>query len=154
MRNGYNSPMVRDFVNMANAMERAFGVRPYNYTANGGSNGSANGNSTRVAHLPVNVWIEDENYIIQANLPGVNPEDVDISFENETLTITGEFPKAGEDVEFVRNELFSGAFERTLNFRTPVNADAIEASYANGILTLSVPKAEEAKPKKIAVVAK
>lgn len=149
MRNGTN-PMIRDFVNMTNAMERAFGVRPYNYTANGGSNGHVE----RVAHLPVNVWLEGDNYIIQANLPGVNPENVDISFENEVLTIKGEFPKANQDVEFIRHELFSGGFERTLNFRVPVNAEAIQASYENGILTLSVPKAEEAKPKKIAIMAK
>ena len=149
MRNGYN-PMVHDFVNMANAMERAFGVRPYNFAANGGSSGEVdssninNGPVERLAHLPVNAWVDGDNYMIQAHLPGVSPEDVDISFENESLTIKGEFLKAdgGEDVEFIRNELFSGAFERTLNFRVPVNANAIEASFENGILTLSVPKAE------------
>jgi len=76
---------------------------------------------------------------------------VEITFEDDFLTIRGKMPSVDEETEFVRRELFHGAFERTLTFNVPVNSDAIEASFQNGVLTLSVPKADEVLPKQIKV---
>lgn len=161
----YNNT-VRDLMTMADAMNRAWGRTgfSYDYGRNGGSNGESeegavNGTATRTAYLPVNAWANEDAFFVQANLPGVNPDNVEITFDKETLVIRGEFPAvsmAGEEenVEFIKRELFSGPFERKLTFRTPVDVDGIKAVFENGTLTLTVPKAEEAKPRQIKVQAK
>ena len=147
--NSYNQ-MVRDFVNMTDAMNRAASGRTYDYARNGGHNGEA----TRVARLPIDAYSTDEAFVLTAYVPGVNPEDVEITFEGEELTIRGTFQALPEEVNFIKRELYHGAFERKLNFNVPVNADAIEATYSNGVLSLRVPKAEEIKPKQIKVQVK
>lgn len=147
--NSYNQ-MVRDFVNMTDAMNRAASGRTYDYARNGGHNGEA----TRVARLPIDAYSIDEAFVLKAYVPGVNPEDVEITFEGEELTIRGVFQAQPEDVNFIKRELYHGSFERKLNFNVPVNADAIEATYSNGVLILRVPKAEEIKPKQIKVQVK
>lgn len=111
----------------------------------------------RTVKLPVDAWATEDAYQITAWLPGVNLDEVEIVFEEDVLTIRGAFPalsEAGEKGELVKRELFHGKFERTLSFRQPVNADAIEASYTQGVLTLRVPKAESVKPRQIRVTAK
>ncbi|MEZ4870437.1 MAG: Hsp20/alpha crystallin family protein [Caldilineaceae bacterium] len=151
--NPYNSA-VRDFANFANTMNRAFGNNwSYDYVRNGGSNQSNGEQNVAKLRLPVDVWAKDEAYIITAYLPGVQPDAVEITLEGEELTIRGAFPKV-EDAQFIKQELYRGAFERRLTFNVPVDADGIEAVYANGLLTLTVPKAEAVRPKQIKVVAK
>lgn len=139
---------------MANAINGAF-ERPYDYARNGG-HASANGkNGENVAtkmRLPLDVVATENAFVLTAYLPGVNPEQVEITFEGEELRIQGEFPQA--EGELLKRELYHGPFERRLTFNVPVNADAIEASYEQGVLTLRVPKAEVARPKQIKVVAK
>ena len=147
--NSYNQ-MVRDFVNMTDAMNRTVAGRPYDYARNGGLNGEA----TRVARLPIDAYSTDDAFVLTAYVPGVNPEDVEITFEGEELTIRGSFQALPEEVNFIKRELYHGSFERKLNFNVPVNADAIEATYSNGVLSLRVPKAEEIKPKQIKVQVK
>jgi len=147
--------MLRDFATMANAMNRAFeqGARPYDYVRNGGHNGAANGEQApSKLRLPLNVVANDQAFTLTAYVPGVNPDQVEITFEGEELTIRGEFPAV--EGEFVKRELYHGPFERRVTFNVPVNADAIEATYEHGVLTLRVPKAEAVRPKQIKVVAK
>jgi HSP20 family protein len=113
----------------------------------------------RTVKLPVDAWTSEDAYFVTAFVPGVNPEDVEIVFEEDELTIRGRFPAVApeglpENAEMVKRELFHGAFERTLTFRLPVNADAIEAHYHQGLLSLRVPKAESVKPRQIRVTAK
>lgn len=151
-----NSAM-RDFATITDAMNRTFGQNfAYDFARNGGyqpKNGEAQPAKLR---LPVDVWAKDEAYVITAYLPGVNPETVEITMENEELTIRGEFPAVAkeEGVELLKSELYRGAFERRLTFNVPVNVEAIEATYESGLLTLRVPKAEAVRPKQIKVVAK
>ena len=155
----YND-FVREFVTVADAMNRVFDSRPYDYTRNGGSdaNSAEAGNSTapaqRVSRLPIDAYTTEDAFVLSAYLPGVNPENVEITFEGEELTIRGAFQPQPENVEFLKRELYHGAFERRLTFNVPVNADAIEATYEMGVLTLRVPKAEAIKPKQIKVQAK
>ncbi|MEZ4731682.1 MAG: Hsp20/alpha crystallin family protein [Caldilineaceae bacterium] len=147
--------MLRDFATMANAMNRAFeqGVRPYDYARNGGHTGTANSEQApNTLRLPLDVVASDEAFTLTAYVPGVNPDQVEITFEGEALTIRGEFPQA--EGEFVKRELYHGPFERRVTFNVPVNADAIEATYEHGVLTLRVPKAEAIRPKQIKVMAK
>ena len=146
----YNS-LVCDFVNMADAMNRARSAYAYDYARNGGHDGET---EERTARLPLDVWANDEAFTIKAYLPGVDVEDVEITFEGEELSISGSYPEAEEEVEYTRRELYHGKFARTLTFNVDVNVDEIEATFENGILILSVPKAEEVQPKRIAVQAR
>ena len=107
----------------------------------------------RVEHsrLPVDIYSTEEAFIVQSNVPGSNPEDVEITIEGDTLTIKATLPGPAEDVEYAIHERSSGAFERTFKLNVPVDAEAAEATFDNGVLVLTLPKAEEAKPKTIEV---
>ena len=145
----YRYNTARDLADFVQTMNRVFA--PYDYARSGGSNGQA---SVSKVGLPVDVWADENSFTLQAYLPGVNPEDVEITMEGEELTIRGRFPQVSEEAKFVKRELFHGEFERRLTINVPVNVEAINAEYSNGVLTLTVPKAEEIKPKQIKVVAK
>ena len=147
----YNT-FVREFANMADAVNRANSA--YDYARNGGSNGENGAPRKRVTRLPIDAWANEEVFTIKAYLPGVSLEDVEITFEGEELKIHGHYPENDDEVQFVTRELFNGEFERRLTFNVPVNDDEIEATFENGVLTLSVPKAEEVRPKQIKVQAK
>ena len=97
-----------------------------------------------------------DKYVLSVELPGVDPADVDISVEDSTLTISGErkFYQEVDEESFHRVERRYGAFSRSLSLPQTANTDAIEASFDRGVLTVEIPKAEEAKPKKITVKAK
>ena len=94
-----------------------------------------------------------EGYLVEAALPGLKPEDVEITVENNVLTIKGETRKETDDKQrnFHRVERRFGSFQRTIGLTTTVKADAIQASLTNGVLRLEIPKAEEVKPRKISV---
>jgi HSP20 family protein len=94
-----------------------------------------------------------EGYLVEAALPGLKPEDVEITVENNVLTIKGETRQEVDDQKrnFHRIERRFGAFQRTIGLPTTVKADAIQASLTNGVLRLEIPKAEEVKPRKINV---
>ena len=94
-----------------------------------------------------------EGYLVEAALPGVKPDDVEITVENNVLTIKGETRQETDDKQrnFHRIERRFGAFQRTIGLPTTVKADAIKADLTNGVLRLEIPKAEEVKPRKISV---
>ena len=101
--------------------------------------------------FPVDVKEEENQYVIYASLPGVLADDLDIQIVNEVLTITGEIKPASEDSEYLLNERPTGNFSRSLNLPDSVASDNVVAELKNGVLTLTIPKAEEALPKKIKV---
>lgn len=103
--------------------------------------------------LALDVYETDNDVMVTAALPGVRPEDVDISITGDTLTIKGEtkFETKMEKANYLRQERRYGAFSRTIALPMPVQADRAEAKFKDGVLTLSIPKAEEAKPKTIKV---
>ena len=94
-----------------------------------------------------------EGYLVEAALPGVKPEDVEITVENNVLTIKGETRQEADEKKrnFHRVERRFGSFQRTIGLPTTVKADAIKAALTNGVLRLEIPKAEEVKPRKISV---
>jgi HSP20 family protein len=104
---------------------------------------------------PVNVYEGEQDTLVQVELPGVEQDDIDLSITGETLTIKGNKAPAGEEtddnVRFQRRERWSGEFSRTIVLPDQVQADAVEAKLADGLLTVRLPKAETAKPKRIAV---
>ncbi|MEJ5198414.1 MAG: Hsp20/alpha crystallin family protein [Anaerolineae bacterium] len=104
--------------------------------------------------LPLDAYVTPEEIVILANMPGVKPEEVEITIEGDTLTIKGERPAPLENVDYVLQERAYGKFQRTLTINIPVDANKAEAKFENGLLTLTIPKAEAAKPKTIQVVSK
>lgn len=144
---------VRDFANVANAMNRIFAreFRPYDYARNGGSLPSNGDSEVEASRLPVDAWSDDDAFHVAAYVPGVKPEDVEVTFEGDELRIKGSFQKEIENADYAKRELFRGNFERRITFNVPVNADAIEATYEHGVLNLRIPKAEVAKPRQIKV---
>jgi HSP20 family protein len=91
---------------------------------------------------------------VTAAVPGVDPESIDITVEDGVLTIKGEIPERLEDVDYIFAERFHGSFSRALKLNVAVEVDNIEATFENGVLTLVLPKAEEAQPKVIKVQAR
>ena len=94
----------------------------------------------------------DRAYILTAELPGVDPKNVDISFNDGVVTIKGEKNKEMAEGECHHcTERYSGSFERTFNIPGKVDKDKIDATYQHGVLKLTLPKSEESVPKKIEV---
>jgi HSP20 family protein len=103
---------------------------------------------------PVLDMHEDENNVfVTAELPGMKKEDINVSLHDDCLSISGERRNEWEkkEAEVYRAERFIGRFERTVVLPTPVAADKVKALCKDGVLTITLPKAEEAKPKKIEV---
>ena len=105
--------------------------------------------------LALDVAENDNNYTIKASVPGINPDDIDITLTDNVLTIKGEFKEENtvEEEKCHLRERRSGSFGRSVTLPVSVNADAVEANYDNGVLTLTIPKAEEVKPKRISIKA-
>jgi len=103
---------------------------------------------------PVNISEDAEKLYVRAELPGMKADDMEISVEGDTLTIRGEkkLGEAGENVNYHRREREAGRFRRILTLPTRINAEAVNASFKNGVLTIMLPKAAEAKPKPIKVM--
>ena len=111
--------------------------------------------STRVWSPTVDVYEDGDAIVIKADLPGVNESDIDIEMTGDTLTIRGErkFEDESNRDKYIRVERQFGAFQRSFTIGIPVEADKVRANYRNGILELTVPKAEVTKPKKVLVTA-
>src|SRR5437867_7860519 len=101
----------------------------------------------------VDIFETEHELVVKADLPDVNPQDLDIRVENNILTIRGErkFENKVNDENYLRVERSYGSFSRSFQLANSVNSEAIKADYQNGVLTLSIPKREEAKPKQIKV---
>ena len=101
----------------------------------------------------VDIFETENELVVKADLPDVNPQDLDIRVENNILTIRGErkFEKKVNEDNYLRIERAYGSFSRSFSLANSVKSEAIKADYQNGVLTLSLPKREEAKPKQIKV---
>jgi HSP20 family protein len=111
--------------------------------------------TTRMWAPALDISERKDAYLVTVEVPGVKPEDLEITLEDGLLTIQGErqFTADSSDQQFHRVERRYGAFRRSITLPSRVQADAIEASFDNGLLQVVVPKAEEAKPKKIQIQA-
>jgi HSP20 family protein len=136
----------RDLMSIQNELNRLFG-RTY-----GGSEAPARGAEWAP---PVDVYETKDRYVVQVELPGVAPEEVEISVEDSTLGISGErnFYQGAAEEDFHRIERHFGSYRRTLTLPRIANVEAIDASFDAGVLSIQIPKREEAKPKKVQVKA-
>src|SRR5438309_8110693 len=101
----------------------------------------------------VDIFENEHELVVKADLPDVQPEELDIRVENNILTIRGErkFEKKVDEKNYLRVERSYGSFSRSFALANTVNSEAIKADYKDGVLTLTIPKREEAKPKQIKV---
>jgi HSP20 family protein len=101
----------------------------------------------------MNIWTDQDGAVVTAELPGINPEDIDISVKNDTLTLRGS--RTTEEVQegavYHRRERGTGSFTRSFQLSFEVQPDHVDASYQKGILRIVLPRAEAGKPKKIAI---
>ena len=139
------SPM-QELPTLRDAMDQLFAqsvVRPNGWAGNGFQ-----------ATLPLDVYAEGDNFVIEAALPGVDPDAVNVSVLANQVTISGEYPTAApEGRQYLFRERGTGRFERTIYLPTDLNADQTEARYEHGMLRLVLPKAESAKPRRISLTA-
>jgi HSP20 family protein len=101
----------------------------------------------------VDIYETENELVVKADLPDVNPQDLDIRVENNILTIRGDrkFDSKAHEDSYLRIERAYGSFSRSFSLANSVKSESIQADYHNGVLTLSLPKREEAKPKMIKV---
>jgi HSP20 family protein len=111
-----------------------------------------NGGRAATGFPAVNVWEDRDNFYAEAEIPGLAEEDLEVFTIGDELTIRGKRePMAGKGMTYVRHERGTGEFERVITLPADVDADKVEAKLHAGVLTIIMPKAEEAKPRKIAV---
>ena len=103
--------------------------------------------------VPLDVAEDEHNYTVKVALPGIKPDEVDINVVGNVLTIRGEHKEEQEEEQqtWHRREIRYGRFERSVSLPTDVQADQADANFENGVLTLRLPKAEAAKPKRIQI---
>jgi HSP20 family protein len=106
------------------------------------------------ARLPIDVYTTPSEIVVRAPVPGVPPEEVEVTLEGDTLTIRAEVPGPLENVEYIFQECPCGRFSRVLTLNVPVDVGNIEATFEHGLLTLTLPKSVPAEPKTIKVTAK
>lgn len=143
-----NSPTpLRDFMSLRDAMDRVFEDRwisPGNWLTWAG---------VGTQHLPLDVYETPDDIVVRALVPGVNPEGLDVQFENGTLTIRtnmegAQLPAGGT---WLLQEITGGQSVRQITLPPKVDVEHVETAFANGVLTLRLPKSADAKPKQIKV---
>jgi HSP20 family protein len=114
--------------------------------------GASAGSARAPRFMPMDLYRSGDHYVLHADLPGVDPGSVDVGVENGTLTIKAQRSERTEDgVQWIASERFTGTFLRQLSLSDDIDADRISATYTNGVLTVTLPVAEQAKPRRVAV---
>ena len=109
------------------------------------------GTSNRPAVMPMDAWREGDRFVVEFDLPGVSPESIDLDVERNVLTVRAERVARNGDWEMLASERPRGVFSRQLVLGDNLDLDRIEAGYDAGVLRLTIPVAEKAKPRKIEV---
>jgi HSP20 family protein len=110
-----------------------------------------NGTLARPSVMPMDAWRDGDTFHVEFDLPGVNPKSIDLDVERNVVTVKAERPASASDIEFIAAERPRGIFSRQLILGDNLDTEHITASYDTGVLTLLIPVAEQAKPRKIAI---
>ena len=102
-------------------------------------------------NIPVDVTNKGDDFTISAALPGVSPEDLEVSLDERLLTIKGKTQSEDEEVNYFKRERRIGSFERTLRLPESLDLDKATTTYAHGVLSISIPRMEAKKPKQLTV---
>lgn len=109
------------------------------------------GTMARPTVMPMDAWRDGEKFVVEFDLPGVDPSSIDLDVERNVLTVKAERNELPESTESIAAERPRGVFSRQLFLGETLDTDKIDASYVDGVLRLTVPVAEEAKPRKIRI---
>jgi len=107
------------------------------------------GDDRRLAYPPLNLSNDEKNIYVRAEVPGVSLEDMELTLTDKTLVLKGE--RSAPQGKYYRQERPSGVFHRVINISVPVDRDAVTATITDGVLTVTLPKAEEVKPRTISI---
>ncbi len=129
-----------------------FYIQPYPYRRMSRRMAAMNGGSSREHFLNVNVRDEEDTFVLSALVPGLKADDLNIQVLEDVVRIEGEFNASEED--YLLRELPNGAFHRALRMPAEIDADKVEAKITDGMLTLRLPKAKSARPRKIKIAVK
>lgn len=140
--------MLDRMVTLSRAMDQAF--------TNGSADVMGNGNAQPSWVPELDAWETENAYLVQLDLPGISADQVEITFERNTLTVRGNRPRTLQAPETGELRVFFaerdwGSFTRSLRFPQHVVGDNIEAKFADGVLTIHIPKSEASKPRRIAI---
>jgi HSP20 family protein len=111
-------------------------------------------NSSPTLAVPVDVFETEQGYQVRALLPGMQSQDIELTVQQNTLSIKGEYHPSvqeGQHVTWLMQEIGSGTFERTLTFPKPIDTEKLETSYEHGVLSILVPLSESSRPKRISI---
>jgi HSP20 family protein len=114
----------------------------------------ANGTLARPSVMPMDAWREGDTFHVEFDLPGVNPDSIDLDVERNVVTVKAERPTRASDAELIAAERPRGVFSRQLVLGDNLDTENIAARYAAGVLSLQIPVAEQAKPRKISITNK
>jgi len=109
------------------------------------------GTASRPALMAMDAWREGDEFVVEFDLPGVDPGSVDLDVERNVLTVKAERPSLNGDRELIAAERPRGVFSRQLILGDNLDAESVGASYSSGVLTVRIPVAEQAKPRKIQI---
>ncbi len=109
------------------------------------------GTAARPAVMPMDAWRQGDAFVVEFDLPGVSADSLDLDVERNTLTVHAERPARDETQEMVASERPTGMFSRQLFLGDNLDTDKIDAHYEDGVLRLTIPVAEKAKPRKVAI---
>ena len=111
----------------------------------------AAGTLARPSAMPMDAWREGDTFHVELDLPGVDPASIDLDVERNVVTVKAERPPRASDADLIAAERPRGVFSRQLFLGETLDADQIEASYGGGVLRLTIPVAEKAKPRRIKI---
>ena len=110
-----------------------------------------NGTLARPAVMPIDAWREGHTFIVELDLPGVQPDSIDLDVERNVVTVRAERPSRNSEMEFIAAERPRGVFSRQLVLGDNLDTERIDANYHSGVLRLRIPVAEQAKPRRISI---
>ena len=149
------SPLAQEFVSLRDAMNQLF---EESFTPFFGQTwrGTGTQNETTVRPIPLDVYTTSDEAVIVAAVPGIAPEDLDVTIERGTVTLSGKVHDVAASQEaksatWYLHELWSGQFRRTVSLPFEIDAASAEASFEHGMLRIRLPKAAQARPTKIAI---
>ena len=152
-------PAADEFVSLRDAMDRlladSFVSSPFR-TLWSAAGGTGTGNGMARMPLPLDVYATQDEVVIVAAAPGLNPQDIEVTVNQGTVTFTGQTPDVAQSEEakqatWFLHELPHGVFRRTVTLPFEIDAGQAEATFEHGVLRLRLPKAEQAKPRKIEI---
>ena len=111
----------------------------------------SNGTLARPSVMPMDAWRDGDTFQVEFDLPGVNPDSIDLDVERNVVTVKAERPPRASDAELIAAERPRGVFSRQLILGDTLDTEHIAARYDSGVLTLNIPVSEKAKPRKISI---